>query len=1321
MDQAVLEVDDWVGATRWRWRLSTPGGTYLADHQVSIDPPSADWEAFSDLHRYLRWQVDPAKRLSDEAAVVARVGAWAGRELLGPVGKALVEAAPVAVRVRLPEPARALAYLPWELAHVGDRPLALQEVSLVWELGSAPATPKDPVEGALRVLALFSLPVDASALALRRERYEVVRLLDTVATRHDKAIEVRVLQYGVTRERLGDVLEEAPGWDVVHFSGHGRPGEVALERPDGSTDPVAGEDLVKLLGRARRRLKLVVLSTCSSATATASEALRLVGIEPPGPDADGAEEASPAVLPALAQDLVAALGCAVVAMRYPVVDDFAVDLAQGLYDRLVRQGQPLAQALQRALPAAVHDPPTPGTPALSVATPALFGPTAAELSLAPPPGARSRFDPKLASLPPEPERFVGRVGPLARAGAVLVPPAAAPAPPGGWPTAVVFVGMAGAGKTSAATELVYRHHDAFRVVVWNKAPDQGADITGALSSLAVDLEAALAQAGVAGVSLLTALDEPGRLARALHVLSQLMGTTAVLVVVDNVESMLSDQGSWRDPRWGRVVAALVAHQGPGRVVLTSRRTPAGLDPDRVVSETIGALSLAESMLLARQLPHVGPLVRGEAAGVDVAVGRGLVHQVLGLVQGHPKLLELADAQAPDPQALRANLDEAGAAWAPVGDRLGAFLATGRSQVGEDHYVTTLVRWATAAVAALPEPSRLAYGFLCLVEEGDRHHAVLEANWADLWRRLGRQGEPPELAQALAPAGAAALVEADGDPPAYRVHPVLAQAGRAAAAQGFQSAVDAQLAAFWVTVSEQGRDVEGAERGEWVVHAGQAAAPYLIRLGDWEGAGSLLDQVLYRDESPETVAALLPQLRHLAETARGSEGELSASARLARALLFVDPTQAEASLRELVASAEERGQFRVASALAGDLANLLSDRGRLGDALDMIKQKKDYTARAGLGPWTQLAVEGQRLQVLALKGRSQEVLDEVQLLRAHMASLPNRRGPDENVEPWNVREVILSTGHRAALDLGRWQEALDRSAEVAKSKQGRRAPRLEVARTRFNDYFSLLRLARVEEARALLRWCRDVFEAEHDVLMLGMAFGALADVEEQLGRRGEAMGLEERALGYKYAAGDAAAIAVSHFNLAIYLGRAGLPSAALLHRVAAAIIRFQMGSGHAPSTLSALGSELATRAGEAPAPTFEEVCAEVGRVEGVDLARLLGALAGRAPDGEAALAEVLAVANQAASTAGTEHRAQLVEQWRPLVELLAAAAQGDAEAGEALGAQLDELAATPNWGALVAALRRVLAGERDGEALAVDLDEVDGAILAQVLATLEAGP
>ena len=59
------------------------------------------------------------------------------------------------------------------------------------------------------------------------------------------------MQYGVTRERLQDVLEEGEGWDVIHISGHGAPGELVLETEDGSPDPVTAAELVDLLDLAR--------------------------------------------------------------------------------------------------------------------------------------------------------------------------------------------------------------------------------------------------------------------------------------------------------------------------------------------------------------------------------------------------------------------------------------------------------------------------------------------------------------------------------------------------------------------------------------------------------------------------------------------------------------------------------------------------------------------------------------------------------------------------------------------------------------------------------------------------------------------------------------------------------------------------------------------------------------------------------------------------------------------------------------------------------------------------------------------------------------
>ena len=96
-------------------------------------------------------------------------------------------------------------------------------------------------------------------------------------------------------------------------------------------------------------------------------------------------------LPAVAAELVDRLDCAVLAMRFPVIDDFAVALADSFYNLVLGKGQPVARALALSLPRVAPIPPTPGAPALSVGTPALFGARAVGLSLVPPPGGPVMF------------------------------------------------------------------------------------------------------------------------------------------------------------------------------------------------------------------------------------------------------------------------------------------------------------------------------------------------------------------------------------------------------------------------------------------------------------------------------------------------------------------------------------------------------------------------------------------------------------------------------------------------------------------------------------------------------------------------------------------------------------------------------------------------------------------------------------------------------------------------------------------------------------------------------------------------------------------
>ena len=634
------------------------------------------YEAFTDLDGYLRWRADPEDRVASEAVLVAEAGRWIGERVFGAVGRALASRAPVVVRVIVPGAARVVAFRPLELAVVEGLPLAAQGVALVMQVAGKPAGVKRPVGERLRVLGLFSLPVGGgAALNLRRERFELARLVHEVAEVAGRGVELRVLQYGVTRDRLRTVMREGAGWDVVHISGHGGRGAFVLEHPDGSPDPVSSSELVDLLAPAARQIKLVTASACSSAELTAREQLQLLGLAPPVRDNAAGGAASPAAGPASAEDehselvpvlaaaLVERLDCAVLGMRFPVVDDFAIALNRELYGLLVGQGQPLAAALGMALPDLVAGPATPGCPALSAGTPALFGARAVDLVLEAPRGAPLVFDAertKLASYPNQPERFVGRVGVMVRANAAL-------AERSGF-SGVLFHGMAGAGKTACALELAYTQEDNFRVLAWYKAPDEGHDITTALTDLAVVLEGKLP-----GLKVAHLLDDTTALQAFLPTLTEFAERSRVLVVIDNIESLLTESGEWRDARWGLLVGALASHAGLSRVVLTSRRRPAHLDP-RVRAEAVHALSRDEAVLLARELPNLSALIAGTLPGeggagqtsAGRAAGRELVVRVLAAAQGHPKLLELADGQAADPARLETLLGSAGQEWARRG-------------------------------------------------------------------------------------------------------------------------------------------------------------------------------------------------------------------------------------------------------------------------------------------------------------------------------------------------------------------------------------------------------------------------------------------------------------------------------------------------------------------------------------------------------------------------------------------------------------------------------------------------------------------------------
>lgn len=1378
----LLEAVEVTGPLMWRWLLRDEDtGNPLADHPVRLDPEGQDLARFSDLYGYERTYAAPDRWVEDGTRFARLAGEWAGCELLGEsVGAAILAEAPVTVQVRVPTELERVLLWPLELAHADGKPLAAQDdVTFVYDFASdAPARRKAEVGETLRMLAVFSQPSQTSVLALRRERYALTRLIRQIAGRERARIHLQVVQYGVTRERLARIVQDGDGWDVLHISGHGTGGVLALERDDGAPDLVRVDDLVRLLRPARRRVKLAVVSACESAADTTAQTLRLLGLteqaeelETTDADATGAGRASTEV-PGLARALVRELDCAVVAMRYPVADEFAIAYGDVFYEHLFGRRQTADLAAAKALAEAAGPEPTAARPPLSLATPGVFGARAVGLSL-PVPRGKPVIDPaeqRMAYFPAEPLRFVGRAAAMAKASAALAPRSGR--------TAVLLHGMAGAGKTAGALELAYRHAENFAAAAFWQAPTRDDEWTSALADFANRLDI---QLGDYGFTMASHIGTVAALDAFLPRLRAAMESGGVLLVLDNLETLLTLDGIWRDDRWAKLFAALTDHDGESRVILTSRIPPAtlltGPVSPRTVPLPVHALSLDESIALARELPNLRALLhtdvglvrsdgatgtayeRAEAHRKLAAADRDRARRVLHFVQGHPKLMELADAAAADRSRLDTQLTAA--EESASGKFLEAFFRDGTSTLAPNEFLASLTTWTLTALRALSPEARLMAEFVACLEDVDRFSYVIDDNWTDLWRRLGRPGEPPAPGPLLAALAGAALVEAvpvladaeaapapvtggesDADPgtgdlaggaspgsaPApsgadasvsmtYQVHPGVAAAISGAADPDVRAAVDTELAAYWGAVSDWAREREGGEDSGLVVRAGLAAAPYLLRRGDWNTAAFLLEQSVMRDQSPGTVQAVLPSLRRIA----AATGKPEDAGRLARVLARVDAGESERLLRGSAVDAAAAGDYRVAWAAAGDLVNLLRDAGRLVEALAVAGEMAEYSQRAGLGPWTRLADQASGLLVLGLMGEHGQVLAETDELRAAMNALPARPDAGDPVNPWNVRETILGTGRGSAGATGEWARCLELDAEAVASKRQRGAGEHEVTRTRFNDAVPLIRLGRLGEAGRLLAECQRVFEDHADTPALATVLATRADLEDKLGHRRAAAELGRAALRLSYARPEPQGIAVGHHNLAISLGRLGEDRAGQrAHRLAAALIRHLSGMAHELArTVHVLASEVRADGGvDVSLPsTVAQVVTVAELTEGVRLAALLAALKPDPAIVEAALAEILRTAATLPPGDSKPDPAPHVEKWRPVIAAITTACQPGQAAPQELLQFLNEQATSQEWSALVAVLRRIVAGERAEADLLTGLDEIDTAIVRETLSRI----
>ncbi|MEU8217179.1 AAA family ATPase [Micromonospora taraxaci] len=1325
LDLCAVDVTD---PLHWRWILVDPdAGRQLAEHAVALDRRRWEVAAFIDLHTYLSWRAEPDRRVASAAEVVARLGGFIAREVLGPAVMAeLGGHTPVRLRIRVAE-ATFLTALPLELAHLDGVPLAQNErvqVSFRVTADRAPTTTSSAT--GVRLLAVFSLPTGTTALRLRSERQQLTQLVRQLAL----PVELEIVQWGVTREVLADRMARDGGPDVLHLSGHGRHSRLLLEGPGGAPDEIDASSVVDLLRPGGGRLRLVFLSACESAAAPP----RWVDLDQPGPQVTDLAAAPASLGVRLAREL----DCTVLAMRYPVTDDVAGELAIAFYTGLVDSGldagAAAAQAVRKVAAAGV----SAARPALSLAAPVLIGPDdvtllGAGLLTAPASAQPVAADPltgftslSAGSTPAAPDRFVGREQLMTLAGAGL-------RPDGGTPV-IVLTGMAAVGKTACAVELVHRHQADFGSVVFWSAPERDADQQDTAAAFVDAVDRGVGDAVV--FPLVAADDQQGWVAAVAELLDQCDQQRALLVL-DNAESLLTASGRWRDRRWLDLLTMLAARSGPTRLLVTSRIPPAAPTGAGVRQLSVEPLSDSEASALVRQLPNLRRLLHiddpagrpesgGSTSADDVAhrVDRALVNAVLATAQGHPKLLELADAAAAEPAELSRLLQ-----------------VTGQPADGERWLGETLTGWTRETTRRLDPAALLMVQMLAAVEPAHRFPGTIRVVWEDVWKEVGLRTAAPPSDAMLSVLAAAALtqprtlvgsaipagadVTGTSEVIRYELHPAVAATVRADTSEQVAGAVDVVLADSWQQVAQAQQDRGDRENTSVVVGAYLAAVPYLLRQSSFARAAGCLGAALARDTSPRTARMALSYAAALAPATPGRDLVL------AMALQPLDPVEAERLLRQELAAPDEE----VAALAAGALANQLHQQGRLAEALELAERHEQLVERAG--PWRRAGARVTRLWVLHERGETGRALTEVTALLDELPMLSTEQtAPDWPGDvAWIVRRAALSLAVSAALALELWQVALDHNQLLLDSVQRRGAAEAEVASFWFNDAHALIQLGRFDEARKVLRYCQRVFDEHGAELSLSRAIGTGALLAAKQGNLTEAVALEQTALRLGYRHPLAADLAAGHHLLGNHLGKLGSdPAGQLGHHLAAALLTRITGSALLPRFLHTIASDLHTYGQSWQPADLAALAARVGRVDGVRLLDVVHALLATDPAEQDRVVRGAEASEQCRNRAEEQFRGLLADvrraaeeqgfdlagnllRWEGLMSMIAVAAAGDAQANRQLTTILGPMEPDTHAGRLAAAIRRVVGGERDDVALIADLHPADAAVIRRVLATL----
>jgi tetratricopeptide (TPR) repeat protein len=616
-------VDLVLTVTSSRVQLTGPGIEAAADHG-GVRPGLA--ESVNETRRS-RSQVSLPVRAGAQTLVPAgelplgRAARLLGEAFLpGPVRTGLETALVAAhcahqpVRLGLAVPPE-LAGLPWEAlpSPDGRGPLALHPLISLYR--KADAVEGRVLPGPLRIVVAIAAPESGGDPLLDYER-ELRNVLAAVRAARQDAADVRVVPFA-TLAAIRAELGRGPA-HVLHITGHGAPGTLALENDDGSARPVTADEFVDQAVPPGQMPPVVTLSACYT-------------------DAAGSEGGA-----SFAARLCQRGAAAVIATETSITDRYATRLLARVYGALAQAGDPdvvgaLAEA-RRQVQAELEISPDRRDAEL-----AGLGEWAAVTVLAAAgsvpvldpgrtaPAARQPARPHIAGLAAREDwYFVGRRREQRRWPADLTGPLAG----------IVTYGIGGVGKTTLAAELTARVRDREpgRMLVALAGP---LTLESLLGTVITTIRRELLVGG-RDTATIRALDVAGRADLGwqdrLGILrGHVLDHVPVLLLLDNFEDNLRPDGdagyAVGDQVLADLLAAWAADPGQSRLLVTCRYQFAlpGRAEQALSFRQLGPLSRAETMKLAWSLPALDELDEAQ------------LEQVWRLAGGHPRSLEYLDA------------------------------------------------------------------------------------------------------------------------------------------------------------------------------------------------------------------------------------------------------------------------------------------------------------------------------------------------------------------------------------------------------------------------------------------------------------------------------------------------------------------------------------------------------------------------------------------------------------------------------------------------------------------------------------------------------